>query len=118
MRLPSIKTLSSVFTDPKKARSIFEMSRTELKETDAGRVRMGECFNPPKTYDLRMHALNALDSGLHGVEAMESTAGEYADYLNTGDTYAPTVIYWCGAYRVQSVGDFIEIMQRQSVHFN
>ena len=115
---PSIKTLSAVFSDPKKARAIFEMSRAQLLETEAGNTRYNECYNPPKTYDLRLHVLDALDSGLYGVEAVESTGGEYADYLNTGDSYAPTIIYWRGRYRVQSLGDFIETMQRQGVQFN
>lgn len=115
---PSIKTLSKVFSDPKKARAIFEMSRTQLLETTAGDARDKECYHAPKTYDLRLHVLNACDSGLHGVEAVQSAGGEYADYLNTGDTYAPTVIYWRGRYRVQSLGDFVETMQRQGVQFN
>lgn len=69
LRKPSAKTLAAVFSDPKKARAIFDMNRTQLLETEAG------------------------------------------------ETYAPTVIYWRGQYRVQSVGDFIETMQRQGVRF-
>ena len=53
--------------------------------------------------------------GVEGVE--EAKTGLYADYLNTGDTYAPTVIYWRGAYRVQSLGDFVEIQERQGYRF-
>ena len=30
---------------------------------------------------------------------------------------ARAVIYWRGAYRVQSLGDFVETMERQWVHF-
>lgn len=118
LRKPSVKTLSAVFSDPKKARAVFEMSRAQLLETEAGASRDKECHHAPKTYDLRMHALNACDSGLHGVESVQSVGCQHADYLNTGDTYAPTVIYWRGKYRVQSLGDFIEIMQRQGVQFN
>lgn len=114
---PSIKTLSAVFSDPKKARAIFEMSRSQLLETEAGNARDKECYHAPKTYDLRLHVLNACDNGLFGVEAVQSVSGEYADYLNAGDTYTPTVIYWRGRYRVQSIGDFVETMQRQGVQF-
>lgn len=117
MRLPSVKTLSEVFNDAKQARKIMEMSRSELSATDAGAKRLHECFHPPKTYDLRLHVLNSIESGLHGVESIESTSGEYADYLNTVDIYAPTLIYWRGNYRVQSLGDFIETMERQGVRF-
>lgn len=117
MRLPSVKTLSEVFNDAKQARKIMEMPRAELSTTDAGARRLRECFHPPKTYDLRLHVLNSIEFGLHGVESIESTGGEYADYLNTGDTYAPTLIYWRGKYRVQSIGDFVETMERQGVRF-
>lgn len=117
MRLPSVKTLSAVFSDPKRARAVFEMSRAQLLALPAGATRFAECYHPPKTYDLRLHCLSAIESSLHGPEAMKSTAGEYADYLNVGDSYDPTVIYWRGAYRVQSVGDFVETMGRRGVHF-
>jgi hypothetical protein len=117
MRLPSIKTLSAVFNDAKQARAILEMSRAQLLALPAGEARARGCYNPPKTYDLRMHCLTAIDEGLHGLESMESTGGEYAQFLNTGDTYAPTLIYWRGAYRVQSVGDFVETQERAGVHF-
>lgn len=118
MRIPSTKTLSAVFSDAKSARKILEMTRSQLLQTAAGMARDKVCYNPPKTCDLRLHVLDALESGLHGVESIESTGGEFADYLNAGDTYALTIIYWRGAYRVQSIGDFVEIMQRQCVHFN
>lgn len=114
MRIPSVKTLALVFDDAKQARKIFEMNRAQLLETEAGAARHKKCYHAPETYDIRLHVLNALDSGLHGVESIKSAGGEFADYLNTGDMYAPTVIYWRGRYRVQSVGDFIE---RQGVKF-
>ena len=114
-RKPSIKTLSAVFSDPAAARAVFEMSRAELLAHPAGADRDRECSRAPETWDLRMHVLNSLDSGLYGIESIETaardngySANEYAEYLNTGDSYAPTVIYWRGNYRVQSIGDFIE----------
>lgn len=118
LRKLSVKTLSAVFSDPKKARAVFEMSRAQLLETEAGAARYKACHHPPKTYDLRMHVLDSLESGLHGLESMQSTGGEYADHLNAGDPYTPTVIYWRGSYRVQSVGDFMETTERQGVQFN
>lgn len=117
-RLPSIKTLSTVFDNAKRAREILEMTRAQLMELEACIKRDAECLNSPKTYDLRMTALNALDSGLFGMESVSSTKDEYADYLNTGDTYAPTLIRFRGNYRVQSLGDFIEAAQRQGIQFN
>lgn len=116
-RLPSIKTLSAVFSDKaREARRIMEMSRAELAQTDAGAARIRECYHAPQTWDVRMSVLNALGE-THGIESTETTRGEYASYLNTGDMYASALIYWRGAYRVQNVGDFIEKMERQGVKF-
>lgn len=110
-RSPSVKTLSAVFGNPKEAKRIFRMTRAELCDLPAGAARAKECHNPPPTYDLRMTCLDALDGGLYGVESI-SVGDEYADYLNTGETYAATVIYWRGNYRVQSIGDFVETLER------
>jgi hypothetical protein len=118
-KTPSIKTLSSVFTDAVQAKKILQMTRNELLQTPAGSARNAECYNPPKTYDLRLTVLNAIELGLHGVEWFENDKGVYdgALYLNAGDIYAPTLIYWNSSYRVQSVGDFIETMEKQGVKF-
>lgn len=113
MKTPSIKTLARIFADPEKAKEIFQMSRADLENTGPGRDMLMSCFNPPKTYDLRLYVLNAA-GGFYGVEAIETTQGEYAEYLNAGDTYTETIIRWRGTYRVQSVGDFVE---RQRVAF-
>ncbi len=117
-RKPSVKTLSQCFDDSSAARRIFEMTRAELLSLPVCAARHRECHNSPKTWDLRMHALNEC-GGFHGIESIETvarsngySADEYAGYLNAGDSYAPTVIYWRGNYRVQSVGDFIERAQR------
>jgi hypothetical protein len=109
MRTPSVKTLSQVFSNPQEAKRILAMDYAELRQLPAAQKRIAECLHPPKKYDVRMHCLNAIEPGLHGLEAVETAAGaEWVEYLNSGDTYAPTVIYWRGAYRVQSLGDFLE----------
>jgi len=117
MRTPSVNTLSAVFTNPKEAKRILQLSHAELRKLPAAMARIAECYHFPKWYDIRLTCLDAIEPGLYGIESCETTTGEYADYLNTGDTYAPTLIYWRGAYRVQSVGDFIETMERNSVRF-
>lgn len=64
-----------------------------------------------------MHVLNAA-ARAHGVEPIKRAGvDEWTEYLNTGDSYAPTVIRWRGKYRVQSVGDFRETLERAGVHF-
>ena len=116
MRTPSIKTLSRVFDNPKEAKRIFLMDRDQLIETDAGAQRYHECYTPPKTHDIRLHCLNKLGE-FFGVEAIETTKGEFASYLNAGDTYAETIIYWRGQYRIQSIGEFIESLERRHIYF-
>ncbi len=111
-RRPSVKALRAVFGDKaSEARKVLLMTRDELEATDAGSARVRECYNAPATYDVRMTVLNSI-AGLYGVEGAETESGEWATYLNTGDTYNPTVIYWRGRYRVQSLGDLVETLER------
>ena len=107
---PSIKTLSTITPDlatAKQAKAILRMSRDQLADTPAGAARIAECYHPPKTYDLRMHALDAL-LGTQGVEVFHTDRGEPVMYLNAGDTYTPTIIRFRGHYRVACWGDIAE----------
>lgn len=114
---PSIKTLSAAFPDnAKAAREVLKMSRDELEAHPVGAARVRQCYHAPMTWDLRMSILNAVGE-FHGVESLEGTKGEWATYLNAGDCYACTVIYWRGRYRVQTLGDFIETQERQGKRF-
>jgi len=119
MKFPSIKTLSRIHgADHKEMRRIGKLSRAKLIETcPAAFERDRTSYNPHKTYVLRMEALDTV-ARTHGVESAQSTDGEYVEYLNTGETYANTLIYWRGRYRVQSLGDFVETMERQGAHFD
>lgn len=107
MNKPSIKTLARVFADPRLARKILEMSRSELEQLPAGAARVRECYHPPKTYDIRLECLNAIDPGLHGVESFDTKQGP-CYYLNAGDTYTDTLIYFQGRYKVACWGDIAE----------
>ena len=105
--LPSVRTLRAVFGDQaQQARAILEMSRRELEALPAGAARLAECFNPLATSDLRMECLDAL-AGTCGVEAFETRHG-WCEYLNAGDTYAPTLLRFRGRYRVATWGDIAE----------
>jgi hypothetical protein len=109
MYFPSIKTLATVFgPNAKQARAILEMNRWQLEQLDAGDARIRECYCAPKTYDIRLHCLNAICDDAYGVEAFQLKDGSYCDYLNTGDTYAPTLMRVHGRYRVASWGDIAE----------
>lgn len=105
--LPSVRSLRAVFGDnAKRARAILEMSRAELEALPAGAARVAECYHPPATSDIRMECLDAL-AGTHGVEAFETRRG-WCEYLNAGDTYAPTLVRYRGRYRVTCWGDIAE----------
>lgn len=108
MRLPSIKTLNQVFGDKaKQARAILEMTRSQLEVLPAGAARVAECYHAPSTADVRMHCLDALGES-SGVEAFELRDGSYCEYLNTGDTYSPTLMRVHGRYSVGCWGDIAE----------
>lgn len=117
MRTPSVKTLRAIFGEnAPEAKRLLSASRSELLKNPAAARLERDSYNPQKTCTLRLYALNAL-GGFHSVDALESARGEYAEYLNAGDSYAATLIRWNGRYRVQSIGDFIETMERQGVRF-
>lgn len=115
---PTVKTLSQIHdADHAAMRRILKMNRAELLATDAGAARRRECSAPVPNWDLRMHALNAA-ARTHGVESITASNGWTADYLNTSETYAPTIIRWNRRYRVQSIGDFVETMERRGIRFD
>ena len=106
-RMPSVKTLSVVFKDnAKQARKVLGMSFVELSETLHGAARIAECYNLPSTSDIRMHVLDAL-AGTHGVESFDTHKG-MCMYLNTGDTYTATLVFFQGKYSVATWGDIAE----------
>lgn len=117
MNTPSIKTLSAIFGEKaKEAKRILTVDNTLAINTPAVNALRLACFNPPGKRMVRLTALNELGD-FHGVESIETVDGEYAEYLNSGDTYAGTLIFWRGKYRVSTVGDFVETMERNGVNF-
>jgi hypothetical protein len=117
-RLPSVRSLRSVFQHrAPEARRILEMRRDQLEAHPVGAARVAECYHAPTTRDLRMSALNSLDTGLHGIEGIVVTRrngdANTVWYLNAGDTYTPTLVFWDGRYRIEPWGDRVEILERQ-----
>lgn len=112
---PSIKALDRAFPGKgRELRKAFEAKRAELALHPAGAARIAECYHPPKTYDVRMHVLDAI-AETHGVEYIQHKDDTFKqvkgfDYLNTGDTYALTIVRNCvsGSYRVASCGEITE----------
>jgi hypothetical protein len=79
------------------------------------------CHNPPLVRDVKLACLDELMEG-YGVERIESKASKEVyhgniedrgdglsfDYVNMGDTYICTVVYFKRAFRVTSWGDIVE----------
>jgi hypothetical protein len=110
MITPSIKTLQTLTQCADKARelkAILTATRAQLEALPAGAARVAECWNPPSTVDLRMSCLDAA-LGTYGVESFETRDGASVYYLNTGDTYAPTIVRFRGNYRVTDWGSIAE----------
>ncbi len=81
------------------------------------------CYNPLPKSDAKLSALNELFE-MHGVEPIrvEGRFDRYygdvvACYLNTGDTYAPTILldYQHNRWLLTSWGDFVEQMETEQV---
>jgi hypothetical protein len=104
MNKPSQQTLERAFPGKGKV-----LRRLLTSDHDAAIKRERECFNSPSLADLRMHALNA-ELETFGVEYIKGKGRSRSiEYLNTGDTYATTIIRFSdGQYRVSSWGDIVE----------
>jgi len=73
---------------------------------------IADCWNKPRRIELILSALNELLE-CHGVEAFnsrESRMHACAEYLNTGDTYSPTILFFheTQTFRLTTWGDFFE----------
>jgi hypothetical protein len=64
-----------------------------------------QCYHRPPYVERLLSAINETMQG-HGVEHI----GENALYVNTGDTYSPTLLYdySTGTIRLTTWGDFVE----------
>lgn len=117
MRFPTIKTLRRIHdADHARMRAIGKMTRQELLDIAVCWECERASYGRQPTHYLRLLALNET-ARCHGIENIESVGGELVEYLNAGDIYAPTLIRWRKCYRVQSIGDFIETMERSGVRF-
>ena len=73
------------------------------------------CYHRPTKHDLIAAALNQV-LGTYGVEAIAADdcnvfAPPAIEYLNTGDTYALTLVYVRGKWKVSSWGDEVERLE-------
>lgn len=108
MRIPTVKTLSAVFGDKaKQARKILEMDGKQLRAEFESAGMLAGYYNPPNKKEMRMLLLDKL-AETSGVEAVALGNGEIVDYLNAGDTYTPTLVFWRGNYSVTDWGTLVE----------
>lgn len=123
MRFPSLKTLKTALEDNNLTDADFRLARKIgtsdsrtfiLDSSKAADAVWRACNKSPSTEYLRMVALDEVLK-MHGVEYAETFDHGCATYLNAGDTYIPTIIRWRGVYRVQSLDDFVETMERRGI---
>jgi hypothetical protein len=109
------RTATDPLAEQKAAAILNDTLDPETVEATEDWVR--QCFHKPSDTELKMHALNALFD-CHGVEAIR-VDGAWVDsyhhdivaaYLNTGDTYALTVVLdsETGEFLLTSYGDYME----------
>lgn len=77
---------------------------------------VSSCYNLPKLNEIRLEAINEVLEGF-GTEVIEVEGfihqyyqGFGASYVNTGDTYSPTILldHINGVWRLTSWGDWVE----------
>lgn len=112
--IPSVKTLERLSPgNGRELRRCLE-SYSYCRQHPAGAARIVECYHPPSKWDVRLTVCDAI-MRTHGVEYISHKDDTFREsyglsYCNTGDTYAPTLVYdhSRGTYRVTSWGDIVE----------
>lgn len=112
MRFPSLKTLEQI-TTPEKAIELRELAQKKRKIRDYKVVSewCKSCYHQPSYIERFLCAADEIleTFGVEYIEVEGSSRAVYA-YCNTGDAYAPTLIYSyeTGAFSVRSWGDIVE----------
>lgn len=103
---PSVKRIMEIGVDQEtavKVRAIMGGTRAFVLDTsEAAETANRQSYNPHARHYLKMLAIDQL-LGTYGVEGDENI-----EYCNTGDSYALTVIYHEGRFKVSSWGDVVE----------
>jgi hypothetical protein len=100
--------------DEKEAALVLGLIRGEI-DPDNGelfpktKAWIHSSYNRPNRHALRMSALNEVLGG-SGVEAElgDSLTEAIIEWINTGDTYSPTITFRGGKYRLETMGDAVE----------
>jgi len=66
-----------------------------------------QCYHPPSEHEKVFCALNEVIGG-HGTEACFDEGKPNLEYINMGDSYKATIVYFDGCFRFTTLGDIIE----------
>lgn len=110
-RIPTEKSIRLHFEnpeiDPKEVRKVFKTSLEELYQYKSVIEYRKGCYHEPTMGDMRRVAMNEVIQG-HGVEACCSKGGKFAEYINMGDIYNATVVWYHGMCYFTTLGGFLE----------
>lgn len=121
MRLPSVQTLSKITSYPKELREVLELGSLAALQAlldDVDRpVKfpktnqwIASCYHYPKFHELKMSMADELceTCGVEYIAHGKGSKSPAIEYCNAGDTYAITLLYVQGTYRVGCWGDYVE----------
>lgn len=110
MNKPSAKALEKAFPGKGKALRLLLDSQAAVDNHPAVISWEKQCYHRPSPHERRMCALDA-ELETFGVEYTECGSGPNSpaiEYLNAGDTYATTILFVNGRYRIGCWGDIVE----------
>lgn len=121
MKLPSVQTLSKITSYPKELRKVLELTSMAELQTMLGNPNypvkfpktvawIAQCYHYPRFHELKMSMADELceTCGVEYIAHGKGSKSPAIEYCNAGDTYAVTLLYVNGAYRVGCWGDYVE----------
>lgn len=95
------------------------MSDDDLDSMPAVSELRRQCYNEPSKHHKVMTALDSLfdTCGVEHIGEVHMHDGPPIEYLNTGDSYAATVVWYrdLGKFRVQCYADAVEWCERRNI---
>jgi len=116
--IPPVKSLRLIAGErAKELRQVLEITvRVDLEELlnsgkyPATKSWYGSCYHPMPMYLAKLSIASEITE-CHGVESVPEGSNAKSpafDYVNTGDSYAATLVRIRGNYRISSWGDIVE----------
>lgn len=119
--IPSVKTLKQITSYPRELRELLEvtsMNALQVMLNDPDRpvkfpktqAWVSQCYHYPTPHALKMQMADELcdTCGVEYIPEGHNSKSPAIEYLNSGDTYATTLLYVRGNYRVGCWGDIVE----------